>query len=271
MGITPWTDEKSAVPAQVPVAPAAEEPATATTFEPAAVSAPPTSAYPSFWGMVLFGFLLVTLLFAGGLAWIAWQMQVPDLNLRPSVHDPDLVGLWSTDFDDPPDAGKRLFYAEAGVYPTHMEFSEGRGTVRVDGRWHDDGFWIPKADGSGDVEIAKLKSPEELEVHIAAFDPKIDEVNVLYKQRGNDAEMKAIADRYPLPLTYPPPSGVIKFWMTEYDLKSLPWKSDHTEIYIEDAYSRSVKFTYHSDNPKIEPLIVTVKNHRVAKIEGGNP
>jgi len=118
--------------------------------------------------------------------------------------------------------------------------------------------------------VAKIISPEELELHRSAFDPGSLEVDVLYKERGNDAEMQAIAAKYPTLITYPPPAGVIKYWMTEYELTTLPWKPDHIEIPDDPAYARRMIYVYRSDNPHLDKLEVTVKNHRVVEIKGGN-
>jgi hypothetical protein len=188
-------------------------------------------------------------------------------------YNPDtnnLIGVWGTDNNEIRQAEEKPVMKQVHVYATHMEYSAGNGTVGTQGQWREDGFWCQKADGSGEVEVAKLVSPEEIELHISAFDPLNQEVDVLYKERGSDAEMESVAARYPQPITYPPPAGVVKFGMTEYQLKSLPWKADQIAPTYDDSYSRGTIYTYHSDNPSLEELKVTVKNRRVVLIKGGN-
>jgi hypothetical protein len=161
-------------------------------------------------------------------------------------------------------------YRQVYVYPTHLEYSGGHGTTRLDGQWRDDGFWYSKPDGSGDVEVCHLQDPLNLEIHLSAFNSGEQGDNVLYKERGSDEEMKEITNRYPAPITYPPPADVFKFWMSEYELNSLPWRADRIEVWNDDpAYSRAKIYDYHSDNPQIPQLQVTVKNHRVVKVSSG--
>ena len=83
------------------------------------------------------------------------------------------------------------------------------------------------------------------------------------------AEQATIAAKYPGPITYPPPKGTITFNMTEYDLRSLPWKAESVMATGNDAYSRGVVYHYRSDDPKIPALDVTVMNRRVTMMRGG--
>jgi hypothetical protein len=58
--------------------------------------------------------------------------------------------------------------------------------------------------------------------------------------------------------------------MSEYELNHLPWRADRIESWGSDpAYSRAKIYDYHSDNPQIPQLQVTVKNHRVVKVSSG--
>ncbi len=180
------------------------------------------------------------------------------------------IGVWGIDNSDSRRPEEVPVMRLLHVYATHMEYSAGNGTVGTEGQWHDDGFWVQKPDGSGEVEVAKIVGPEELEVHVSAFQPQSQEVEVLYKMLGNEAEMQAMADRYPGPITYPPPAGAITFGMTEFELRNLPWKPDQTEPTGDDSFSRGTLLTYHSDDPRLSQLKVTVKLHHVVLVEGGN-
>jgi hypothetical protein len=181
-----------------------------------------------------------------------------------------LIGIWSFDNSYIRQADEEPLMKLLTVSPTHMEYSAERGSLGTQGQWRDNGFWCQKADGSGEVEMAKIVSPEEIEVHVSAFDPRSQEVAVLYKLRGSDAEMQELAARYPPPITYPPPVGIIKFGMTEYVLRNLPWKPDQISPTGDEPYSRGTLYTYHSDNPKLDELKVTVKSHHVVQVQGGN-
>ncbi len=229
-------------------------------------AASPASVAPSPWGMALLGIFVFTLLFAGALVWFASQ----SVGISHPGTGSDLIGLWGVEPNDGGD-NHMTAYHQAFVYPTHLDYSKGSGTIRLEGHWRDDGFWYTKPDGSGEVEVCHLKNPLELEIHLSTLTSNEQGDAVLYKERGSDEEMKSMADRYPAPITYPPPAGVIKFWMSEYELQNLPWHADRIEIHTEDpAYSRGKTYDYHSDNPQVGELQVVVKNHRVVKVIGGN-
>jgi len=74
---------------------------------------------------------------------------------------------------------------------------------------------------------------------------------------------------------------VITIGMPEYELKALPWKADKAVPNGEDGSIMSLIqpeskdddatiYTYHSDNPNLVELKVTVKDHRVSAVNGGN-
>jgi hypothetical protein len=198
----------------------------------------------------------------------------------------NLEGVWAIDntlarrADEPP-VDKRLT-----VYATHMEYCQGNGTYGTQGEWRDGGFWCPAKDGSGEIEAVKVVAPEEIEFRPAAFLPGNTDVLRFYKEKGSDEETADIqwtmAAKYPPPLTYPPPQGAITEGMTEYQLSTLPWKADkvfgsgNAEKSADDGEDIVTKgddaaiYCYHSDNPQLVELRVTVKNHKVIAVEGGN-
>ena len=248
-------------------APAAE--ITPATEQQLPVDEPPVES--TFWsaGKVFVAILVtITLGLAGFLAWLGSQaLPSPDVFMHgPDMHD--LVGIWNYENNDR-EPSEQPVMLTLEIYSTRLNFSTGNGPHFKDGRWHDDGFWCEAPDGSGEIEVARVTSPEEIEFHRSAIDPADPTVDHLYKDRGSDAEMAAIAAKYPSPLTYPPPASVFKYWMSEYALKCLPWRVDHLEV-TGDRYDRGIVYVYRSDDPKVLPLEVTVKNHRVVKVSSGD-
>ena len=217
--------------------------------------------------VVILGLFALTLGVAGFLAWLA--SQATDMSQHREVDSSDLVGVWGFE-NVTRQSGEMPVILSLSVYPTRLEFSNDQGREVKQGEWRNNGFWCQAPDSTDEVEVAKITSPEELELHESAFEPNNPKVDVLYKEQGNAAEMKAIADKYPPPITYPPPAGVIKYWMTEYELTTLPWKPDHLEITGDEPYSLGVVYVYRSDDPHLDKLQVTVKNHRVVEVKGGN-
>jgi hypothetical protein len=202
-------------------------------------------------------------------------------------YNPDkknLEGVWAIDntisrrADEPP-VSKRLT-----VYATHMEYCQGNGTYGTQGAWRDGGFWCPAKDASGEIEAVKVVDPEEIDFRPAAFLAGNTEVLRLYKEKGSDEETATIqqmmAAKYPPPISYPPPQGVITEGMTEYQLRMLPWKADKVissgnsvRYDGEENVSKdddATIYCFHSDNAQLVELRVTVKNHKVIAVEGGN-
>ena len=183
----------------------------------------------------------------------------------------NLKGVWAIDNTHSRKASERPILKRLTIYATHMEFCPGQGTYGTQGQWRSDGFWCMAKDGSGEFEAAKLLNAEEIELHLAAFYSGNAEILTLYKQRGGDDEMKALAAKYPQPVSYPPPQGVISVGMTEYQLTTLPWKPDKLMPSLgDDKADDATIYNYHSDNPSLMELRVTVRNHRVIGIGGGN-
>jgi len=156
-----------------------------------------------------------------------------------------------------------------------MEFCPGQGTVGTQGQWKDGGFWCEAKDSSRSIEAAKVISPEEVELHLAAFYPGSKEVLTLYKIHGSESEtqdlQRSMAAKYPPPISYPPPSGTIPLGMTEYQLKALPWKADKVMASSGDSKDDDATiYCYHSDNSNLVELRVTVKDHKVISVNGGN-
>jgi hypothetical protein len=247
----------------VPAAEAAPAPE-----EQLSADGPPVESHSrSPWTAVVVVLITITLGLAAFLAWVGSQaLPSPDVLMRgPDTHD--LIGIWSYEnVDRQPSEMPVLLSLE--IYSTRLNFSTGNGPHFKDGRWHDDGFWCQAPDGSGEVEVAKVTSPEEIEFHRSAIDPADRTVDHLYKDRGSDAELAAVAAKYPSPVTYPPPTDVFKYWMSEYDLKCLPWRPDHIEV-TGESYARGIVYVYKSDDPKLPQVDVMVKNRRVVKVSTG--
>jgi hypothetical protein len=198
-------------------------------------------------------------------------------------------GIWIIDNGSTRRADEEPVLKMVSIHATHMEFSPGQGTVGTEGHWRDDAFWCAARDGSGEYAAAKVLPDDQLELHLEAFYPNNKEVLTLYKKEGSDAEKQMIAKKYPLPLEYPPPKGTFTAGMTEYQLQSLPWKptistlmnqddinKERDEAYLNGGASSQVirvvgvLYTYHSDNPNLTDLKVTVKDHHVSEVSGGN-
>jgi hypothetical protein len=91
---------------------------------------------------------------------------------RYDPYDPDtanLEGVWAIDNASYRKAEEPPVWKRATIYATHMEFCPGQGTVGTQGHWKDNGFWCEATDGSGEIEAAKIISPERIELHLAAF------------------------------------------------------------------------------------------------------
>jgi hypothetical protein len=146
------------------------------------------------------------------------------------------------------------------------------------------GFWSRGKDGQ-EVEAVKVIGPEFVEVHVAAFSEGSTQVVTLYKEKGSPAEMQAVAAKYPTPLANPPPSGAITVGMTEFQVRSLPWKPSRILNAVDWNYISETQggspdtgasdedamiFCYRCDNPHLAELRVTIKNHKVIAVGGGN-
>jgi hypothetical protein len=239
--------------------------------EPAVDTVPPPAPEVSE-GRPGLALLAVLLLVAtlGTAAYLGYSLLAPTGTDLSSVgdRDRDIVSAWQYE-NETRDATERPEFLSVEIYPDKINFSIGNGPNEKAGKWHDDGFWVAKADGSGEIEVARLVDPLDLEVTVNAFIPSRTDKPVLYKVMGSAAERAAIAAKYPGPLTYPPRKGVITYWMSEYDLNALPWHPDSREITGDEAYSRGIVYHYHSDNPQVPPLLVTVKNRHVVTMSGG--
>jgi hypothetical protein len=202
-------------------------------------------------------------------------------------YNPDtknLEGVWGIDNTFYRRGDEPIIFKRLTVYATHMEYCKGNGTYGTQGEWRDGGFWCPAKDGTGQIEAVKVVGPEEIDFRPAAFLTGNTEVLGLYKEKGSDEETAAIrrimAAKYPPPISYPPPQGVIAEGMTEYQLSTLPWKADQVlasgdaeVIEGEPVVTKeddATIYCYHSDNPQLVELRVTVKNHKVIAVEGGN-
>lgn len=197
----------------------------------------------------------------------------------------DIKGVWSLDNSTSRRADQLPVVDVLTVSGTHMEYTEGHGTEGVQGEWRADGFWvIPPNGNGGQIHAVEILDPEHVVLHLMAFDPNRPDTVKLYKVRGDDAEVKAIAALDPGPVNHPPPRGAIWPGITEYKLQCLPWKADRVVPAINlrfedkdipasaaDAHSTDgqVVYIYKSNDPHIDDLRVTVKDHIVMKVTGG--
>lgn len=235
--------------------------------------APYVTAQPPSRPRLLYVAMAVLILTLLAVATMVYAVFGPS-EIGPTLHDTrdsERIGAWGFDSSETGEADEKPVLLSLNVYPNEADYSEGSGSYTKAGKWHNGGFWIENDDGSGETEIARLIDPLDIEVHVHAFIPSRSDMPVLYKQVGSAAEVQAVAAKYPSPLTYPPAKGVITYDMTEYDLNMLPWKPDYLSAVGEQSYSRGTLYHFHSDDPKIPPLEVTLMNRHVVKVSGGYP
>ncbi len=204
----------------------------------------------------------------------------------PFTDDPTtLIGQWGIDNNNSRQADEPPILKHLTVYPDHIDYMPGSGTYYAGGEWRGDGFWCQAKDGSGEIEAVKVTAPEFVDVRLGAFLPGSSEVVTLYKEKGSPAEMKALAEKFPGPITYPPPAGVITVGLTEFQLRALPWQpgqtlradtqSDLDAVWgVQDRGASKDEdaeiLCYHSDDPRLVELRVTVRRHKVVAVSGGN-
>ncbi len=189
---------------------------------------------------------------------------------------------------------------EVSVFPDNLVIDAAPAPgQRTPTRYEHKGRWLHRAfycdspqDSSTMVLVAREIPNEDLEVDISYFVPTSHSKLYCAKVfRGN------LDDYHPYPTTqdpayqgkpvsYPPPKGLIRVGMVEADLASLPWNASviesHEDIYpydrenapylenIEnaDSYPPQV-YHYHSDDPHLSELLVTVYHGHVTDVSGG--
>jgi hypothetical protein len=227
---------------------------------------PPSRAGPR-WAYLVLAFILLGFL---SVAYEGYSLIMPTGTglTRYGDRQSDIIGGWGFE-NNTRDVSETPVLLSLEIYPHEIQYSEGNGSYSKPGTWHDNAFWIANANGTGEIEVARVTDPLDIEVHVGTLIPGRSEDRVLYKEEGSAAERAAIAAKYPPPHNYPPPKGVITYYMSEYDLISLPWRADYLSVTGDEAYSRGLVYHYHSDDPKIPALDVTVKNRKVVEISGG--
>ena len=250
----------------------AEAPAPAEAM-PVEESPPPTpQAYSTSVlvkiGVVIMVITLVPALVAGYIGYEWYEMQAEGGAIRAEMKN--MIGVWTYDNNDTRMPAERPVFWQVTIYPHRLEYSSGSGSHAKEGEWRNGGFWCAASGGSGDVEAVKMLDEENVELHMSTLDPGNETVLKLYKTMGSEAEAQAIKARYPEPIRYPPPDGVIRVGMTEYQLRSLPWKIEEVETVGQARYERGTDCIYHSDDPHIEKLHVLLKNHRVTAVRNSN-
>ena len=134
------------------------------------------------------------------------------------------------------------------------------------GHWTNNTFYCASPTSPSDeVEVARELMDESLEVNMEFFDP------YQYLKAICTKTQRGYKEPHPYPVTepgkvvaYPPPKGLIKPGMLQADLDYLPWGPDKTEM----INSGSI-YCYHSDNPNLPELRVTVINGKVTDVVGG--
>jgi len=203
----------------------------------------------------------------------------------PFEDDPaKLIGQWGLDNMYSRRADEMPVMQHLAIFPDHASYAPGQGTYYLAGSWHDDGFWTRGDDGK-EIEAVKITAPEFVEVHVDAFTKGSAQTVTLYKEKGSPAEMQAIAAKYPTPLPNPPPSGTITAGMTEFQVRELPWKPSQILNAVDWNYISETQggspdtgardqdamiLCYRCDDPRLAELRVTIKDHKVIAVSGGN-
>jgi hypothetical protein len=171
----------------------------------------------------------------------------------------EAFGMWDCD---------HAHWLSLTILPTRMILQTDTGTLTASGYWKDDTFWCPNASGGGDYEAAKVLPDDELTLQAKAFVPGSDETVMCYKTEPGAAEERHLAQENPGPVTYPPPKGAITVGMTEYKLNTLPWKP--TQVSQDNDDNMPEVYQFPSNDPNKSPLTVSVQNHHVISVNGGN-
>jgi hypothetical protein len=165
------------------------------------------------------------------------------------------------------------------------------------GHWRAHGFYCDShLDAPTEIKVATELKNEDLELDAGHFFPG---------QSGTVTLVKVVRilddvhSPYPVnvpgqKVSYPPPKGLIRPGMLEWDLQMLPWHADKIEVtgsvvnvyenrlsdgkqnnafftrYNNDGEEdQSEVYTYHSDRQDAPPLLVTVDRGRVTQVVGG--
>ena len=198
--------------------------------------------------------------------------------------DPDLKGLQVT-------VGTDLIDVDVPATPTFKRIEEK-------GHWNLHSFFCDShLDAPPEVIVARELKNEDLEVDIGRFLPNHPGKIVCVKVARTFDD-----DRPPYPVTvpgqtvsYPPPKGLIRVGMLEWDLDMLPWHADKIEaapiVVIADTTTLSdgkrnqnyfpafenkndndelpKVYTYRSDRADAPQLLVTVYHGKVTQVVGG--
>jgi hypothetical protein len=167
------------------------------------------------------------------------------------------------------------------------------------GHWNLHAFYCDShVDSPPEVEVARELKNEDLEVDINRYLPShAGKIICVKVARIIDIERPLYPENVPgQKVSYPPPKGLIRVGMLQWDLEMLPWRADHIEsapIVInvdtstlsdgkrnqnffpsedagnDDNDELSQVYTYHSDRADAPKLLVTVYHGRVTEVTGG--
>jgi hypothetical protein len=154
------------------------------------------------------------------------------------------------------------------ILPSRMIMQTDSSDIQASGYWKDNAFWCANPDGSGDYQAAKVVAEDQLVLQLKAFAPQETGTLVCYKTSPGYDEAQQLAAANPGPVTYPPPKGAITVGMTEYKLKILPWHPDQVSQDNDNHMPEIYRFP--SNDPNKPPLSVSVQNHQVISVNGGN-
>ncbi len=164
---------------------------------------------------------------------------------------------------------------DAFLYTNGIRFiSNKEWPCDLKGHWQGKVFFSVDSAGK-DVETATILDDGSLKIHASFFYPADTKDYFLHQVIPGRPIDPVFIDPAPPPdpgpkLAWPPPKGTITIGMTREDLDKLPWHRDGLQQLHDNPRVEVWLYTYHCDDSTLLNLTVTVKNGRVALINGGN-
>jgi hypothetical protein len=183
--------------------------------------------------------------------------------LPQGMHSPEIASWRDFDSDEP---------FEVTILPYEIRIMEGERrqlAASKQGVWAHRQFTCDLSEGANTV-VARELPDESLELTLSYFFPQETRVATLTKiYRGwNDEKRYPSYDSFGK-ITYPPPKGLFTVGMLEADFQSLPWQSGDVDIQGHDSEIGPDVYHFHSDDPQLPELLVTVYKGKVINVSGG--
>ncbi len=204
-----------------------------------------------------------------------------------------IAGTWR-DYDDGPMHGLQVTISPVSIILDVPTDNQPR-RITEKGHWTLHSFYVDSnLDVPPEVIVASELKNEDLEINLGHFVPgQPDKVTLVMVVRGFQTFNPYPVNKAGLVVNYPPPKGLIRPGMLEWDLQMLPWHADRVDLapsvfnaYVDqlsdgktnkEIYGHSGDhhgdsseiYTYHRDHPDATALLGTVDKGRVIKVTGG--